>query len=176
MISQNEGEKLQVRDLLANYDVGGAAGVNYSETFDASYTNSFTQHFPIATEVDYFDKGAGFSNGMSALALATTIVGSVALSMAEMKAWSVPTETMPTYNLDNGTHSDVLFSGKIFQWSLFPVVSYTTIGTDSEAKSYNRTESFTIATDPNSHLNVDVYRGLPYPGGRRRRYRGPRRP
>lgn len=159
MISQNEGEKLQTRDLLANYDVGGAAGVNYSETFDASYSNSFTQHFPIATEVDYFDKGAGFSNGMSALALATTIVSSVALSMAEMKAWSTPTETLPVFDHDNGTKSEVGFAGKVFQWSLFPVVSYTTIGTDSEAKSYNRTESFTIATDPNSHLNVDVYRG-----------------
>ena len=159
MISQNEGEKLQTRDLLANYDVGGAAGVNYSETFDASYTNSFTQHFPIATEVDYFDKGAGFSNGMSALALATTIVGSVALSMAEMKAWSLPDVTGVHMNIDDGTASSVSFGGKVFQWSLFPVVSYTTIGTDSEAKSYNRTESFTIATDPNSHLNVDVYRG-----------------
>jgi len=159
MISQNEGEKLQTRDLLANYDVGGAAGVNYSETFDASYTNSFTQHFPIATEVDYFDKGAGFSNGMSALALATTIVGSVALSMAEMKAWSVPDAKLALLDTENGMKSEVHFAGKVFQWSLFPVVSYTTIGTDSEAKSYNRTESFTIATDPNSHLNVDVYRG-----------------
>ena len=159
MISQNEGEKLQTRDLLANYDVGGAAGVNYSETFDASYSNSFTQHFPIATEVDYFDKGAGFSNGMSALALATTIVGSVALSMAEMKAWSLPNVTGVHMNIDDGTASSVSFGGKVFQWSLFPVVSYTTIGTDSETKSYNRTESFTIATDPNSHLNVDVYRG-----------------
>ena len=159
MISQNEGEKLQTRDLLANYDVGGAAGVNYSETFDASYTNSFTQHFPIATEVDYFDKGAGFSNGMSALALATTIVGSVALSMAEMKAWSVPDAKLALLDTENGMKSEVRFAGKVFQWSLFPVVSYTTIGTDSEAKSYNRTESFTIATDPNSHLNVDVYRG-----------------
>ena len=159
MISQNEGEKLQTRDLLANYDVGGAAGVNYSETFDASYTNSFTQHFPIATEVDYFDKGAGFSNGMSALALATTIVGSVALSLAEMKAWSVPDAKLALLDTENGMKSEVLFGGKVFRWSLFPVVSYTTIGTDSEAKSYNRTESFTIATDPNSHLNVDVYRG-----------------
>ena len=159
MISQNEGEKLQTRDLLANYDVGGAAGVNYSETFDASYTSSFTQHFPIATEVDYFDKGAGFSNGMSALSLATTIVGSIAFSLAEMKTWSLPDVTGVHMDIDDGTASSITFGGKVFQWSLFPVVSYTTIGTDSEAKSYNRTESFTIATDPNSHLNVDVYRG-----------------
>ena len=38
------------------------------------------------------------------------------------------------------------------------MASYTTVGADSEARSYNRTESFTIACDPSSHLNVDVYR------------------
>ena len=40
MIAQNEAEKLQVTDKLTNYDVAGAAGVNYSETFDASYSSS----------------------------------------------------------------------------------------------------------------------------------------
>ena len=35
MIAKNEMEKLQANDLVTNYDVAGAAGVNYSETFDA---------------------------------------------------------------------------------------------------------------------------------------------
>ena len=158
MIAKNEMEKLQANDLVTNYDVAGAAGVNYSETFDASFSNSMTQHFPVATEVDYFGLGKGASNAFSALGLATTIVGSVVASLAEMKTWKVPSADSWGLNADNGMKSEVTFSGNTVQWTLVPVVSYTTIGTDSETKSYNRTESFTIATDPSSHLNVDVYR------------------
>ncbi len=158
MIAKNEMEKLQANDLVTNYDVAGAAGVNYSETFDASFSNSMTQHFPVATEVDYFGLGKGASNAFSALGLATTIVGSVVASLAEMKTWKVPSADHAGGNPENGMKSEVQFSGKMVQWTLVPVVSYTTLGTDSETKSYNRTESFTIATDPSSHLNVDVYR------------------
>lgn len=122
------------------------------------FSNSLTQHFPVATEVDYFGLGKGASNAFSALGLATTIVGSVVASLAEMKTWKVPSADSWGLNADNGMKSEVTFSGNTVQWTLVPVVSYTTLGTDSETKSYNRTESFTIATDPSSHLNVDVYR------------------
>ena len=160
MISQNEGEKLQTRDLLANYDVGGAAGVTYSETFDVSFTNSLTHHFPLGTDVDYHNFGKGVDNVFSILGQALNRVVSIAISMAEMKTWKTPTVTLPVYDKETGAKtSEISFGGKLFQWTLFPVASYTTFPTNSEAKSYNRTESFTIATDPNSHLNVDVYRG-----------------
>ena len=159
MIALNESEKLHARDLLANYDIAGAAGVNYSETFDASYSNSFTQHFPIATEVDYFELGKGASNAFSAVGLAGTIVGGLVASLAEMKSWKVPESAVAVgTDENNGLKAEVLFGGKFSQFTIVPVISYTTIGTDSETKSYNRTESFTIACDPNSHLNVDVYR------------------
>ena len=158
MIALNENEKLHARDLLANYDIAGAAGVNYSETFDASYSNSFTQHFPIATEVDYFELGKGASNAFSAVGLAGTIVGGLVASLAEMKSWKVPDSQVHVGTDENGLKAEVLFGGKFSQFTIVPVISYTTIGTDSETKSYNRTESFTIACDPNSHLNVDVYR------------------
>ena len=157
MIALNENEKLHARDLLANYDIAGAAGVNYSETFDASYSNSFTQHFPIATEVDYFELGKGASNAFSAVGLAGTIVGGLVASLAEMKSWKVPDSQVHVGTDENGLKAEVLFGGKFSQFTIVPVISYTTIGTDSETKSYNRTESFTIACDPNSHLNVDVY-------------------
>ena len=158
MIAKNEMEKLQANDLVTNYDVAGAAGVNYSETFDASFSNSMTQHFPVATEVDYFGLGKGASNAISAAGIASTIVAGIAASLAEMKTWQVPNVDGVFNHPDHGEKSNVYFSGKMVEWTLVPVVSYTTIGTDSETKSYNRTESFTIATDPSSHLNVDVYR------------------
>ena len=158
MIAQNEGEKLGADDLLTNYDVAGAAGVNYSETFDSNYSTSFGHHFPIATEVDYFGLGAGFSNAASAVSLGATIAGAIALSLKEMKAWTTPNVDGVYANTDNGYKSRVYFSGNLLQWTLFPVISYNTIGTNSETKAYNRTESFTIACDPSSHLSVDVYR------------------
>ena len=158
MIAKNEHDKLYARDLLVNYDIAGAAGVNYSETFDASYSNSFTQHFPVATEVDYFGLGPAVSNVFAGVGLAGTIVGGLVASLAEMKHWSVPNADGVYNNPENGLQSKVYFSGKFSQWTIVPVVSYTTVGTDAETKSYNRTESFTIACDPNSHLNVDVYR------------------
>ena len=158
MIAMNEKEKMNAHDLLVNYDVAGAAGVNYSETFDASYTESWSNFFPIVTEVDYFGVGRGVSMASSAVGIAGSIASAIALSLKEMKTWSVPQSLMPIHSMDDGSHSSIVFGGKLFQWSLFPVASYTTVGADSEARSYNRTENFTIALDPQSHLNVDVYR------------------
>ena len=162
MIARNEGEKLSAHDLLTNYDVAGAAGVNYSETFDASFSNSFTQHFPIATEVDYFGQGEGVSNAYSAAGLAGTLISGIVLSLAEMKTWNTPDAINSGGNSNNGMQSEINFSGKTAQWTLVPVVAYTTIGSDAETKGYNRTETFTIACDPYSHLNVDVYRAKYY--------------
>ena len=158
MIARNENEKLHARDKLNNYDVAGAAGVNYSETFDAGYSSSWSNYFPIATEVDYFGLGAGVSNVFSAVGIAGSFASAIGLSLKEMKAWSTPKPDLPITNIENGMQSTVTFTGKYLHWALFPIASYTTVGADSEARSYNRTESFTIACDPSSHLNVDVYR------------------
>ena len=156
MIARNEKEKLNAMDKLNNFDVAGAAGVNYSETFDASYSSSWSNYFPMVTEVDYWELGKVASNFISAATIAGTIGGMIALSLAEMKAWATPDATVEL-NERNAKSSTITFSGKYLHWSLFPVASYTTVGADSEARSYNRTESFTIACDPASHLNVDVY-------------------
>ncbi|MGX8695767.1 MAG: hypothetical protein ACSW8D_05230, partial [Prevotella sp.] len=164
MIARNEAEKLQVRDKVNNYDIAGAAGLNYSETFDASYSSSWSNYFPIATEVDYFGLGAGVSNVFSAVGIAGSFASAIALSLKEMNAWSNPSVAGVHMDLDDGTASTVTFTGKYLHWALFPIASYTSVGADSEARSYNRTESFTIACDPASHLNVDVYRAY-YNGG-----------
>ena len=165
MIAQNESEKLQTHDLLANYDVAGAQGVNYSETFDSNFSNSFMHHFPIATEVDYFEQGKGASNAFSALSIGATIVGGFLATMAEMKKWTQPTvaSSMRDVTKDQGWYAQVEFAGSLSQWTITPVVLYSTVGSSSEAKAYSRTESFTIAPDPMSRLNVDVYRVKPQP-------------
>ena len=157
MIAQNEMEKLRATDLLTNYDIAGAQGVNYSETYQSDYQESFTHHFPVATEVDYF--GPGISYAASALSIGGTIIGSFLASMSAMKGWTQPNAT-PTYT-EAGDFANMTYSGDLLQWRVLPVAIYGTVGANSEAKSYNRTESFTIATDPMSRLNVDVYRVKP---------------
>ena len=156
MIAQNEGEKLTARDLVANYDVAGTQGVNYSETFDNNYSTTWMNYFPIATEVDYFNTGSKELNQItSGVTLGITLAASIALSMQEMKTWSDPSFTIAQ---ENGTNQSVSFSGHLLQWKILPVIVCSTVGSDAETRAYNRTESFTIATDPASHLNVDVYR------------------
>ena len=161
MIAQNEYEKLQANDLLTNYDIAGAQGVNYSETFDSNFSNSWTHHFPVATEVDYF--GPGISYATSLFSIGATIVGSLLASIEEMKYWKSPgvATSKVDINKDEGWYATLDFSGKLSQWTITPVALYQTVGANSEAKAFNRTESFTIATDPMSRLNVDVYRVKP---------------
>ena len=161
MIAQNEFEKLQASDLLTNYDIAGAQGVNYSETFDSNFSNSWTHHFPVATEVDYF--GPGISYATSAFSIGATIVGSILASMEEMKYWKSPGVATSKVDIskDDGWNASLDFAGKLSQWTITPVALYQTVGANSEAKAFNRTESFTIATDPMSRLSVDVYRVKP---------------
>ena len=161
MIAQNEYEKLQASDLLTNYDIAGAQGVNYSETFDSNFSNSWTHHFPVATEVDYF--GPGISYATSAFSIGATIVGSILASMEEMKYWKSPGVATSKVDIskDDGWNATLDFAGKLSQWTITPVALYQTVGANSEAKAFNRTESFTIATDPMSRLSVDVYRVKP---------------
>ncbi|MBQ7443880.1 MAG: fibronectin type III domain-containing protein [Bacteroidaceae bacterium] len=159
MIAQNEGEKMTVHDLVANYDVAGTAGVNYSETFASNFSTSWMNYFPIATQVDYFGAGSkALTYYTAGASLGVTLASSIALSLQEMKTWTTPTADGSNVNLNRGTKSEVYFSGELFQWTLIPVALFNTVGADSQAKSYTRTESFTIAPDPSSHLNVDVYR------------------
>ncbi len=161
MIAQNEFEKLQASDLLTNYDIAGAQGVNYSETFDSNFSNSWTHHFPVATEVDYF--GPGISYVTSTFSIGATIVSSILATMEEMKYWKSPGVATSKVDIskDDGWNASLDFAGKLSQWTITPVALYQTVGANSEAKAFNRTESFTIATDPMSRLSVDVYRVKP---------------
>ena len=161
IIAQNEMEKLQAHDLLTNYDIAGAQGVNYSETFDANYAESWTHHFPVVTEVNFFAPAASY--GLAAGSIVGTILSSYLLSMKEMKFWKSPKVERTVVDEPGGDANGVIinFSGELKQYKIYPVAIYGTIGSTSGAKAYNRTESFTIACDPMSRLNVDVYRVRP---------------
>ena len=161
MIAQNEFEKLHADNLVTNYDIAGAQGVNYSETFDNNYSESWTHHFPIATEVDFF--GPGISYAASFVSIGATIVGSYLASMAEMEQWTSPGVATSKTDItkDQGWNATLEFGGKLSQWTIIPVALYQTVGATTDTKAYNRTESFTIAADPMSRLSVDVYRVMP---------------
>ena len=167
MIAQNEREKLSASDLVANYDVAGAAGVNYSETYDASFSETTMQYFPFGVQPDYFETDAVSGSWMAAVNIGSTALSVVA---AILEALVVKNPTANTSEMNSWIKVDtktgeqstnIKFKGFLFRWSLVPVVSMQTVGTNSGAKSYNRTETFTLATGPESHLNVDVFRVKP---------------
>ena len=153
MITQNEREKLNATDLVASYDIAGAQGINYSETFSSSYSNATSMYFPYGVQPDYFDaKGSGV--GMSIASLAVNyILGGVFGYLESLK--KLDPEVSGGVKEKESTLS---FDGVYFRWSLTPVLTSTTIGTNSYANEYNRSESFTIAAAPTSRLAVDVYR------------------
>ena len=159
MITRNEREKLEATDLVANYDIAGAEAVNYSETFDSNTSNMTMTHFPFGKQPDYFDaKGSGI--GMSVAQLATETLITAILGIVEATTYSYPGVGIDPakFNQLSGMKSEVSFSGGLFQWLAIPIMYSQVTGADVSAKSYNRTESFTIVNGPNNHLNVDVYR------------------
>ena len=156
MIAQNEYEKLTADDLVANYDVGGAESVSYSESFETNYTNSMMLHFPFAEDPMFFsadeDKDASEMLGEQ-------------IVEAILKALQTVEEEDPGAKMDpekeeepTGAEAEIGFGGVKFKWKLTPVLTSECLGTYGSGKQYSRKESFTIAPDPLSHLNVDVYR------------------
>ena len=165
-ITQNEHDKLAATDLVNNYDIAGAAGVNYSETYDATFSESTMQYFPFGVQPEYFETSAVNGSWMQTVNVASTALSIIAAyleSFIKKNPTTKSTNSKDWVTTDqNGTiTNNIEFTGLLFRWSLVPVVSMTTMGTRSESKGYNRTETFTIATDPQGHLNVDVYRTKP---------------
>ena len=156
MIAQNEYQKLTADDLVANYDVSGAESVSYSESFETNYTNSMMLQFPFADDPVFFsadeDKDASEMLGEQ-------------IVEAILKALQTVEEEEPGAKMDpdkekepTGSEAEIGFGGTKFKWKLTPVLTSECLGTYGSGKQYIRKESFTIAPDPLSHLNVDVYR------------------
>ena len=156
MIAMNEYEKLTADDLVANYDVAGAQSVSYSEQFETNFSNAMMLDFPFAEDPMFFsadeDKDASEMLGEQ-------------IVEAILKALETVEEEEPGAKMDpdkeeepTGSKAEVGFGGTKFKWSLTPVLTSSCEGTYGSEKAYTRKESFTIAPDKLSHLNVDVYR------------------
>ena len=156
MIAMNEYEKLTADDLVANYDVAGAQSVSYSEQFETNFSNAMMLDFPFAEDPKFFiadeDKDASEMLGEQ-------------IVEAILKALETVEEEEPGAKMDpdkeeepTGSKAEVGFGGTKFKWSLTPVLTSNCEGTYGSEKAYTRKESFTIAPDKLSHLNVDVYR------------------
>ena len=156
MIAQNEYEKLNADDLVANYDVSGAESVSYSESFETNYTNSMMLQFPFADDPQFFEQD---EDKDASEQLGEQIVEAI------LKALQTVEEEEPGAKMDpdkeeepTGSEAEIGFGGIKFKWKLTPVLTSECLGTYGSGKQYVRKESFTIAPDPLSHLNVDVYR------------------
>jgi len=153
MITQNEREKLNASELVNSYDIAGAQGVNYSETFSSSYSNATAMYFPYGVQPDYFG-GKGTGTISSIASTITNYIGGAIFGYIESFKKLDPKVSGGVKNQE----SSLKFDGKYFRWSLTPVLTSQTIGTSSLSNEYNRTASFTIAAAPTSRLSVDVYR------------------
>ncbi len=153
MITQNEREKLNASELVNSYDIAGAQGVNYSETFSSSYSNATSMYFPYGVQPDYFG-GKGTGTISSIASTITNYIGGAIFGYIESFKKLDPKVSGGVKNQE----SSIKFDGKYFRWSLTPVLTSQTIGTNSLSNEYNRTASFTIAAAPTSRLSVDVYR------------------
>ena len=160
MITQNEHEKLYASDHVVNYDIAGAQGVNHSETFATQYTNSEMLHFPWGKQPDYFTKTNKNGSWQAPVSLAATFLGGlVAAQFSKLALTSKPNNPSQWIQEKDGQkYTEIKFTGMVLKWALVPALSMVSQGTDSKTSSYTRTESFTIACDPMSRLNVDVYR------------------
>lgn len=157
MITQNEREKLNATDLVNSFDIAGAQGVNYSETFSSSYSNSTSMYFPYGVQPDYFAGSKGNGTGTIS-SIASTVVNYLGSAFfGYLESFKKLDPTIAGGGVKN-QESSLKFEGKYFRWSLTPVLTSTTIGTNSQSKEFNRTTSFTIAAAPTSRLSVDVYR------------------
>ena len=157
MITQNEREKLNASELVNSYDIAGAQGVNYSETFSSSYSNATAMYFPYGVQPDYFG-GKGTGTISSIASTITNYIGGAIFGYLESFKKLDPSATDGKGPKGKAYETSVKFDGKYFRWSLTPVLTSQTIGTSSLSNEYNRTASFTIAAAPTSRLSVDVYR------------------
>ena len=156
MIAQNEKEKLNATDLVKNFDVDGTSSVSYSETFASDYTVAKSFVSPITAGTAGYFEDAG--DGASAFgALVGPMVAKILANLLKGKAG----KTSAAERLDgdeDGLHVKVDAVGLTFKFNIVPSMSLGVTPKETEAKAYNRTESFSIAMDKRSHLSFNLYR------------------
>ena len=161
MIAMNEREKLNVHDLVANYDVDGGSKVSYSETFETEYSVSQYISYPFTT-ADYFGTD-GQSDDDRTAAAAGVILSQPALAsllklLAKTMSFGGTSENGTSAGKAGENSLELKFAGTSFQFGIKPVAEYTSTGTYGTQHNYSRKESFNLSMDVKSHLSVDVYR------------------
>lgn len=161
MIAQNEREKLNATDFVANYDIDGGTKVTYAEQFESEYSISNYYHLPGIISGNYFDE-----SGADASLAASSIFGIRIVSKIVKSLWgkiNTSTTASSSESSDNKNpafSSKMAFFGKTFKFSILPTLNYSVKDVSGETKTFSRKESFNISMDTKSHLNIDLYRTL----------------
>ena len=161
MIAQNEYEKLQASDLLANYDVDGGSAIDYSEKFESEYNETNYYHLPGFIGRSWHEAGAVDGVLVFTSMIGVKVVGAILNKLVWAKYGKLGTTqvTGTDKSDDNGPFTTkVSFLGTRNEFSLVPVFDYNTKDVNGETKAFSRKESFHIAMNKKSHLNFDVYR------------------
>jgi hypothetical protein len=152
MIANNEAEKLKASNLMRNFDIDGATGLSYSEQFESKYTVSNSQ-VDITTNFKYGEAwGAELSISEGALSVISGPLKKIFTSLLQDIL-----EGTKAGQRNNNTRGCITVLGFNWDFYLVPVLDFDMKPTYSGEETYTRTESFNIAMDPRSHLNVDVF-------------------
>ena len=161
MIANNEAEKLNATDKVANYDVDGGSKLTYSETFESEYTVSEYMHFPFAKTGDFYDDGSTYA--AEALTLATPTIKSLLKLYGGIggKSGEVTGGAYGNYDDNHRLMSvELTFAGTLNKFNLTPIFDYSCKDFAGSTQTYSRKESFNISMDNKSHLNFDLYRAV----------------
>ena len=151
MIARNEQEKLTATDLVKNFDLDGGNAMSYTESFTSDYSKTSSFINPFST-VNYFDS----DDANNAWAVASILGPTVAKLLG-----SVLNSSAGKVDAKKGVGElsvEIKAVGFTFKFGLTPALAFNVSSKDTEAKSFNRKESFTISMDKRSHIDFDVYR------------------
>ena len=143
MIAQNEQEKLRATELVKNFDLDGGAGVSYSESFKSEFSVSEQFKFPWQS-----------SGGIEILGSAMKILGGIFKS----DPGGPKISTQEPGGRDNPWEFTTTWAGLNNTFGINPVAEFDVTMPNSQNKSFDRKESFTISMDKRSHIDFDVYR------------------
>ncbi|MCR5713001.1 MAG: hypothetical protein K6G46_11230 [Prevotella sp.] len=155
MVAQNESEKLQATELMKNFDVDGAMGMNYSEEFSSQYTATHSET-DITTNFRYGNAYTDILNGLGLL------YNSVFATMGKFAINQLFQDILKKTGNggkkdENPQTGEILMTGWKWNISIVPVISCDFTPKYGATEKFTRKESFNIAMDVNSHLNFDVF-------------------
>ena len=161
MIAQNEREKLNATDFVANYDIDGGTKVTYAEQFESEYSISNYYHLPGIISGNYFDESGADASLVASSLFGIRIVSRIVKSLwGKINTSATASSSESSDNKNPAFSSKMAFFGKTFKFSILPTLNYSVKDVSGETKTFSRKESFNISIDTKSHLNIDLYRTM----------------